>query len=261
MTFSVQYAYFFLDALLIPFWIFCFLYRKDLRRSLVLVGLAGAAIAALFELFFWPHYWHPISVYEFVISVGGNQYHLGSPEDVIWGFLFGGIAATVYEILTRQKLRKKTTLRPSAGNMAMFFVIGSLCFIVPLVIGVPVVYSAIISCFVCGAFYTVFRRDLLRDMIISGFSMGIIYFVVLFIFSSVFKDIFQAWWNMADAMGIYIWHIPLEEVLIASAIGVLFGPAYEYFLGFEHNGSQRYSHQLDTKRMFADAIFRREECA
>jgi len=233
MLHSFQYAYLTLDLLLLPFWLFCFWYRKDVRKQMVCMGLIFAVIATLLEFLFLSDYWQPTTINSFAVTLYGVHYEIALIEDLIWGFLFGGIAAVIYEEIFGIYLRaNRKHIRPSIRMMAAFLVIGIVFLIAPtMFFNMPVVYAAILSCLASSMFYIFFRHDLFRDALISGFVMGGIYFLVLLIFSIIFSGIFDAWWYRDSLSGVSALHIPIEELLIAFAMGAVVGPFYEFFFG------------------------------
>ena len=200
---------------------------------MIYMGLIFAIVATLLEFLFLSDYWQPTTINSFAVTLYGVHYDIALIEDLIWGFLFGGIAAVIYEEIFGIYLRtNRKHLRPSIRMIVAFLVIGMAFLIIPvLFFNVSVVYAAILSCLASSMFYIFFRHDLFRDALISGFVMGGIYFLVLLIFSIIFSGIFDAWWYRDSLSGVSALHIPIEELLIAFAMGAVVGPFYEFFFG------------------------------
>lgn len=200
---------------------------------MVYMSLIFAVVASILELFFLPDYWQPTTINTFAFTLYGIHYELALIEDLIWGFLFGGIAAVIYEEIFGIYLKAShKRIRPSIRMMVALLIIGIVFLITPvLFFNIPVVYAAALSCLAASFFCVFFRRDLLKDALISGFVMGGIYFFVLLIFSIIFSGIFDTWWYPDSLSGISVLNIPIEELLIAFAMGAVVGPFYEFFFG------------------------------
>src|SRR5258706_14284145 len=69
--------------------------RRDLRNMGLSVGLAGGLAGLISEIWFFRDYWRPPTL----LGVA----HI-SPEDFLFGFAIGALAAVVYPALTRRRL-------------------------------------------------------------------------------------------------------------------------------------------------------------
>src|SRR3989338_2570037 len=95
---SYQYAYLLGDLfLLMPWWIFLYFKRKDLRTEILIVSILAGIGGPLSELWFLKDYWRPELF---------NGWSIGL-EDVLFGFFIGGISCSIYEEMFGRKFAKR----------------------------------------------------------------------------------------------------------------------------------------------------------
>ncbi len=76
-----KYVYFIGAAIVLVFWLVVFLFRKDLRKEMLLMGGLFAFLGPISEYFFFQDYWQPILMFSFKI------FNITiAIEDVIFGF-------------------------------------------------------------------------------------------------------------------------------------------------------------------------------
>ncbi len=80
-----------------PIWSFLFLYRKDLRKEMLISSLAIGLLAPLWEPWFLTDYWHPESLNTLRVGIG----------DFAYGFFFGGIGNVIYEVVCGKHFSKR----------------------------------------------------------------------------------------------------------------------------------------------------------
>ncbi len=228
---NYHYAYLLgIDLLIfLPAFLFFFFWRKDLRREMLTAGLVFGIIAFLSEPIFMFDYWHP--EYIFPLSYGGIA--LGSIEDFLFGFLQGGIAAVIFEVVFGKRFIKKKNHEHSWKRMILpIYAAGILLFITPIIfLGWNSIHTSALSTLALLVPLVLYRRDLLPEAVISGILMVLFAFVgyhLLFIF---YPEIITAWWKLENLSGLMISGIPVEEFLNAFIVGFFGGPFYEFFNG------------------------------
>lgn len=222
---SYRYAYLLGNLfILLPIWLLLYFYRKDLRKEILIMSLVLGVCGPLSELWYLKDYWSP-------------QIFTGSRigiEDFLFGFFVGGIASVLYKELFNRHISK----RRSGGHhwrllfsfIAVFiFIFNALFFIFKI----NSIYCSIIVFLLVALLIYVFRRDLFIDSLASGIFLGIVMFFSYLIFLAVFPEAVTKWWFLNNISGILILGIPLEELAWAFTLGLVAGPAYEFFRGLK----------------------------
>lgn len=228
---TYRYAYLLgIDFLMfLPAYSLIFIWRRDLRKEMLLAGLVFGVVAFLSEPIFILHYWHP----EYLFPFSYKGIALGSLEDFLYGFLKGGIAATIFEVLFRKKFsRGKTPDHHWKQMIVPIYAAGTALFVIPVVLFSwnPIYTSAlaVMAFLVPLAWY---RRDLLPEAFASGILMMLLTFVGYKLVLLFFPDIIESWWKLPDLSGILLSGIPIEEMLESFVVGFFGGPFYEFFNG------------------------------
>ena len=111
---NFQYAYIIGNLFFLAVWIILFIYRRDLRRKMLVMSLVVAPMGPLSEIFYLRDYWQPQLFNGWLIGI----------EDLLFGFAIGGIAAVIYEELFGKKYMKRHL---SAHPKWMFAVASYFC--------------------------------------------------------------------------------------------------------------------------------------
>jgi len=90
------------------------------------------------------------------------------------------------------------------------------------------IYSAIISLFAGGIATVLCRPDLKNKILIGGLLFLIIYFIFFLFFNLLFPGWVEQIWNLSEISGILFLGIPIEEILFAFGVGMLWGGIYEH---------------------------------
>lgn len=115
----------------LPAFLIFYFWRRDLRKEMMVAGLAFGAIAFLSEPIFIIHYWHP----EYIFPLSFGNLALGSMEDFIYGFLKGGIATVIFEVLWSKGFYKRKTRIPHWKRMLIpIFTVATVLFILPVIL-------------------------------------------------------------------------------------------------------------------------------
>jgi len=218
-----SYAYVLGDFIIgLPVFAVLYYYRKDLRREMIIAGLLLGVVSMLTEHWYLLDYWHPEDGVRWRISLG----------DLFYGFFFGGIASVIYEAVTdRHFLKRPDHTRHWSLFLFPVLLLGAVLFIAPLHFGMNSIYTSAVAGAIIASIFLVFRGDLFWDAIISSILFGLITLVGYIVYIAVFPGIIEAWWNMDRLSGVYIFGVPLEELVFAFGMGVVVGPAYEFFAG------------------------------
>jgi hypothetical protein len=221
-----KYAYITGCLILFFFWILIFLKRKDLRKEMIWASLLGMPFGFI-DFFLVPKYWNPDSLFGLIKKYGAGI------ESFFFFFAMSGIAAVIYEFLERKKIKKikgdkKLHLAPLVLTLASFLILTK---IFPL----KAVYNGMIAT-AAGALTTIcLRKDLWKQIVISGFIFSLFYSLVFFFVGQIFTGFVYDFYNFDNIWGIIIFGIPLEEIVIAFFAGAFWSTIYEYAKAYREN--------------------------
>ncbi len=214
-----KYAYITGCLILLLFWLFLFLKRKDLRREMIWASLLGLPFGAI-EFFFVPYYWNPESLFDLMRKFGFGI------EGFIYTFSIAGIAAVGYEFLENRKLKKitgdkKLHLIPFILSIAVFLIL-KIIFPMKPMLDLAAAFSA-------GAVLTVILRpDLLKQVFGGGIIFGVFYFLIFAFFNRIAGDVVGQFYTPQILGNFKVAGVPLEEIVGAFTGGAFWSTIYEY---------------------------------
>src|SRR3989344_3799099 len=125
--------------------------------------------------------------------------------DFFYGFFFGGIASVIYEECYGKYFSKRKNRKHHWSFFIVPFIfVSCLVFLIPVRLGAHSIYAS---------------------------------FIMFFIF--LFPGIIQAWWKLENLSGVFVYGIPLEELVWAFGMGMVGGPVYEFFMGLKFKQRKR----------------------
>ncbi|HEC65331.1 MAG TPA: hypothetical protein ENI23_08555 [bacterium] len=199
-------------------------FRKDLRREILLTGIATAIVGVLLEYFFFQDYWNPTLLIQF-----GD---FGGLEDVIFGFSVGGIGAILYNVIFKVKLVKTGKSRHWIILLVLFSQILSIL-VFSSYLGLNSIYSSAIGWVVPSIVIAITRKDLVIEMVIVGILGGVLLVLiegVLLIFSPEYLQSYYLLYGTAPVVfGIF----PVTELIWGISFGALISPLFEYYEGLK----------------------------
>ena len=191
------------------------LLRPDLRREMTIAGLLALPILLL----------KPLISSNFVqIAQNNGGIGLFLFERIVISFSFGALASSVYEIFFHKKI---TPLHHPLRKRLIALVSGPILFIIlVLFFNQTVVFGLFMGLSINLIIVILIRKDLVWDTIFSGFSMGLLYFVIFAISYRGFPGDIRNLWFSGTTVGITIFSIPAEELLCVFLFGAFWGPLY-----------------------------------
>ncbi|MCX6752587.1 MAG: lycopene cyclase domain-containing protein [Candidatus Nomurabacteria bacterium] len=196
--------------------------RKDLRIDILTMSFVFGILGPISELLYQQDYWLPQTFTGSRIGI----------EDFLFGFFIGGIVSVLYK-----ELFSKFISRPRKGNhhlRFLFLFITAFIFLSNIffyVFNINSIYASIVTFLLMALFMYYFRRDLFIDGLASGIFLAMTMFLAYLIFLYIFPEAIHKWWFIKNISGILILGIPLEELIWAFSLGLIAGPAYEFFSG------------------------------
>jgi hypothetical protein len=205
-------------------WILLFILRKNLRKEMIIMSLIAAPFAML-DLFFVPNYWKPITLYGLPIGI----------EGLIFSFEIGGIAAVIYSEITKQ-IPVKINGYHKHASLALVFVLAAIIFLA-LVNHIASTMLALYAALIAGTAITLFmRKDLLKSAIEGALAFGLIYFIMFTIELTFFPNV-KSWFTLNGLPKIYIFNVPVWEILFAVTFAAYWGNLYEIIFGYKYKKS------------------------
>lgn len=223
----MQNAYLIGSLFLFVIWLFTFLKlkSKNNRSEMIKVSLA-TSLLGLSEPIFVPEYWDPPTIFDLAQKTGFDI------ESLIFAFAVGGIVTSAYELInSKGHLRlSEHQMHDPRHKMHLYALIAApISFTIFFVLtNLNSIYSTIISLLV-GALATFYcRPDLGKKMAASGFIFLVLYFLFFLVFNLIFPGYTEKVWNLKDISGILILKVPIEELLFAFSLGLMWSSIYEH---------------------------------
>jgi hypothetical protein len=219
-----QYAYLIGCFILGAVWLVFYLWRSDLRQEILYISAISLPLGFT-EILYVPEYWNPPSIFNLIERVGFGI------EDFLFCFFAGGIAAVVFEVFKKQKLKKKGFSHRL--HFGPYILMLSLHFILEWFFPAMTIYNVALSILVASAYIAYMRRDLIIQIIYGGLFFASLYWFLFLIFRQLFPNYINTYYSHANLLQINIFGIPIEEVMIAFAIGTFWSVLYEYIFSYK----------------------------
>lgn len=220
----MEYAYLIGALMGLAIWLIFFTIRKDLRKE-ILFGSLLATPMGFSGSFFIPEYWDPIVLFDL------TEKAKFSIEGLLFSFAFGGIATIIFEVFTRKKIIK---IKPSYKTHILpyfFFII--LFIILEFIFPDKSIFNCTFSLLLVAIFIGYKRKDLITQMIFSGFVFTFLYFLFFIFFNIIFPNYIKEIYSLKNLLGINLLGTPIEEFLFAFSVGSSWSVIYEYVKGYK----------------------------
>jgi hypothetical protein len=215
---NYQYLYLVWTILFFIIWICFFIYRKDVRKEMILVSTLFGFAGIISEIAYIKDWWLPLTVTNTAIGF----------EDFFIGFFIGGISAVIYEIVYSKKVKIK-----HPANIRLHYILALFAFIFLgsfYILKINSFYSTSLAIFTALILMLIKRKDLIKDSLISGLLTLIIGVIIYFILMIIQPGYIERFWYLND-----VWYaktfigIPIAEYVWYFLIGMFIGPLYEYW--------------------------------
>lgn len=192
----------------------------------MLVVSLWTSLLGLAEPFFVPEYWSPPSLFDLAARTGFDI------ESIFFSFGVGGIAAVLYESVFRVRHQKLSQAHGHRSHLWALLSAPVFFFALMFFTEWNPIYPAVLALAVAGLLTLYCRSDLKKKMFASGALFTILYFVYFLTLELIFPGYVEEVWNLAALSGIFVWSVPLEELLFAFAFGFVWSSVYEYLTGY-----------------------------
>lgn len=229
-----MYEYFIGCLILAAIWLFAIIARKDLRKPMIWSGIAYILVMAivfvLFKLLILfnlikqtivPGYWNPDTVLNLGRLTGGFGI-----EDTLFQFFVGGIAAFIYELFFNKRIKIKN----QDVHHIRALIIGIVAAVIfAIASNSNLIYSLVAFGFVGALSIWIERRDLIKQSLFGGAAFLLIYSAAFLLFNTIFPNFISQNYNLSSLSGIYVFSLPIEELLYAFSFGLIWSPIYKYY--------------------------------
>jgi len=211
--------------LLLPLWLYGILKNKDSRKEMIVCGILFGIAAIIIGYFYAiKDYWSPPYVFD-------NLLHI---EDFIYGFLFGGIAAEIFEIILPFKSIKKDK-KPRKDLIIIFILVSIFSFLLFVnILNYNSIIAHIVPPLLVGIFCVIYRKDFILPTVLSGIFLLVITFIWQSIILLIYPSCILSIWMLENLSGILISGIPIEELIFAFSLGFGASCFYELIMGYEY---------------------------
>lgn len=215
---NYQYTYLVLGILLFLIWIILYLYRKDLRKEILIISLLFGLGGILSEFVYITDWWRPLTITKTLIGL----------EDFLFGFSVGGIATSIYKTIFKKKIKFMKRINKKTRDIFIIFII--LFFGTFYIFKINSFYSSIIAFSASTLYIWIKRKDLIPSSIFSGFFMLIIGTLIYSILNLIYPGFVQEFWFLDNEWyAKLIFGIPIREYIWYFLAGAFIGPLYEYW--------------------------------
>ena len=203
-------------------WFMCFFLRKDLRKEMIIMSILIGFGSVITGYLWWTvDWWRPETITGTVVGI----------EDFILGFVNGGVASVIYEVVSREKqdVKKNLAKFPQTASFALLcaFIISFGTWWLGLTTFIASSAGMIISLILL----LMFRSDLLINSLFSGLLMVIVSIPTYYIIEQLSPGWVQNTFLYDYLSGIHVFSAPLEDVVFYLLFGMWVGPAYELWKG------------------------------
>ena len=221
----MQYVWFIWSIIILALWAVIYFIKKDSRKEMLKMSLITMPLG-LTEPLFVPGYWHPPSLFDLAIKTGFDI------ESLIFSFAIGGIGTVLYNLIFKRRYVKMPQSERNHDMHKLHMYILFVPLFVFLVLGpfTPLshIYCGIMALFFGGLATTYCRPDLSTKIWIGGFLFTLLYFIYFGSILPFYPDYVEQFWNLDNLTKIFVFGIPIEELLFAFTFGMYWSGLYEH---------------------------------
>lgn len=210
--------------------------REPLARHKMWVVSLWTLPLGLTEPLFVPDYWSPPSLFDLADL---TRFDL---ESLLFSFSVGGIAAVAYDAF-RPARHGWMSHHERSGRRHRFhaaaLVAGPAAFaLLYAATSLNPIYAATLGLLAGGLAAAACRPDLTLPMLLGAVLFASIYFVFFAGLLLVFPGWVDLAWNVEVLTGVRVAGVPIEEILFAFALGLLWSSLYEHVSWLRYDSSR-----------------------
>ena len=219
----LTYSFLILSVVLAMPGVLVWVFRADLRPVIHRMMLAAVPFAFT-ERLFYPEYWKPQFLFDLVNVIGFGI------EDLLFVMGLAAFSSTAWAVASRQTFSRgegRASLRSALTLLLACFVAVGLIALA----GIPMIYGAPVIMTVFGGGICVMRRDLWWPSLGGAAITTLFYTGACLVLMLLIPRVFELDWNSDRFLNIFVWGIPLEELLYASTAGFIATAFYPFVTG------------------------------
>jgi hypothetical protein len=196
--------------------------RPDLRVVMWRMALASLPFA-LTESLFYPDYWSPRFLFDLVDHLGFGL------EDLLFVAGLAAFTSTAWAFVARRRLVGSA---PGAPRRALWLL--ALTFaLVGLAAGlqIPMIYGACAIMALVSVAMIASRPALLGPALGGAAICALTYTGLCWLLGALIPNVFLLSWNTSKFLNIFVFGVPLEEILYAAAAGLAATAFYPWAVG------------------------------
>jgi len=191
---------------------------------MLVMSLVFAFAGPLADILYTQDWWRPLSLTNTTIG----------PEALLVGFMIGGIASIIYEVIFQKRLETHKVFKAKEAQrnfsfLSILLISAILFFGSFYLLKFNSLFSTILALLVPTIMIWIKRRDLILD----SFGTGIFLVIVASLVYSVLEFLTPGWvhafWFFKNVPDIIIFNLPLDDIIWYFLAGLFIGPLYEYW--------------------------------
>jgi hypothetical protein len=221
----LRFTYLFGSSLFLIPWLLIFFARKDLRRLMIINGLLASVLGLIFQYFFWTKdWWHPYTITGTRVGI----------EDILHGFLGGGVGACLYFYIFNKKLKTLSLLSSRRLTLLVILVFASFILVSFLVQFLRLSsFTATAMAGVGASFVFAFsNKKLIKNSIINGALMVVLVIPIYLLMMHVTPNFIDKTWVTENLIGLRFLGVPLEDYVYYFIIGTGSFLIYPFLFGY-----------------------------
>lgn len=200
-----------------------FALRPDLRPMMGLMALSSLPFA-LTESLFYPTYWEPRFLWDLVHTLGFGL------EDLLFVVGLSALTSSCYAFASRKKFVSLPRARPGPlWREALRILALTFAMVAALaLLGVPMIYGSCLIMVVMAAGMLWRRRDLIWPSLSGALLTTLVYTGLCLVLQALIPQVFLLSWHTEHFLHLFVWGVPVEELLYASTSGLVATAFYPY---------------------------------
>lgn len=219
----MQYHFLILSLILLIPGTIIYILRRDLRITIHRMAVLSLPFAFT-EFLFYPNYWEPKFLFDSVYYIGFGI------EDIIFVVGLASFTSTSYCFFGKRAFEPIDSVpnRVLVKRIIFFFLIIGILVTIFYVAKVEMIFGSFFIMMGLGTLVLIFRKDLLIPMILGGIISLILYTAICGILLVLFPNVFLFTWKTENFLNLFVFGIPVEELMYGFASGYSATILYPY---------------------------------
>lgn len=241
---QIKFAYLIYSLLFLSIWASIWLFRKDLRKKILLISTIIAPLGPLSGIWYLEDYWSPSTVANFIFNI----------EDIIFTFAIGGITFSLYKFIFKAQIPKERKFKRRIWFIYVSVAV-TICSLVVFsnILKINSVIVSVLSFWVLIFIIWFIRKDLIIPSLLSGFFLLTIFFLIYKIMFALFPNLGEDWCKDCNPTGIIILGLNIEELLWDYSWGTIGGVLYEFISGRGYSFTSE-SNKINVEKILSNFL-------